>query len=88
MQKFSDREIILNSIADEKNMCRIYGSLAAEATNANLRTDLSKISAESAELAGKMQEEMQKRSWTEETAASPEKKNAVFKAFSHSTPLD
>ena len=88
MQKFSDREIILNSIADEKNMCRIYGSFAAEATNANLRADLSKISAESAELAGKMREEMKKRSWTEETIASPERKNTVLKAFSHLNPLD
>ena len=88
MQRFSDKEIILNSMADEKNLCRTYASFAAEVTDANLRSDFCKISQETAELTGKLREEMKKRSQVEEPLATAERKNSVFKEFSHLNPLD
>lgn len=81
MQNLTDKEIMINSVSDEKNACRVYGSFIAEANNMNLRKDLTKILEESADLAGMLREEMKKRCWEEESFSSTEKKSAVLRGF-------
>ena len=83
MKNLSDKETVLSSINDEKNMCRVYGSFVSVVDNEDLRNDACKIFEETASLAGKFREEMINRSWSEQVHASTERKNAVLREFSH-----
>ena len=88
MKNFEDKDIIMSAVNEEKGLCRFMGYAASEAVNSNLIKDFSSIASEAAELSGKLTTELLKRGWSQLQLATAERKNAVFKSFSHLSHKD
>ena len=88
MTKFEDKDIIMSAVNEEKGLCRFMGYAASEAVNSNLIKDFSSIASESAELSGKLTAELLRQGWSQLQPATAERKNTVFKSFSHLSHKD